>query len=216
VARLPNIQAFVIPNGVEVPVAAYHESGHGTLRILYLGRLHPIKGIENLIGACEILALSDALAWSLTLAGSGKQEYVRTLQARLEKGPLIGRVHFVGQADPDAKRQLFAHSDLLVLPSHTENFGIVAAEALAHAVPVIASKGSPWQSLESVGCGLWVDNDPESLAEAIRRIAHFPLSEMGARGRAWMQRDFSWPSIAAQMLVCYRELIGSSGVNERE
>ena len=81
------------------------------------------------------------------------------------------------------------------------------AEALAHEVPVIASKGTPWEGLNTNGCGLWVDNDPQSLAAAIRKIRTMPLTEMGKSGREWMQRDFSWHSVSNQMLEVYRECL---------
>jgi len=68
---------------------------------------------------------------------------------------------------------------------------------------VIASKGTPWSRLEEMKCGLWVDNDPEALAGAIRSINSMPLQEMGLRGRKWMQNEFSWRSVAKQMLDLY-------------
>src|SRR5207249_1017724 len=94
----------------------------------------------------------------------------------------------------------------LVVPSHTENFGNVVAEGLAHAVPVIVSTGTPWRRLEEVGCGLWVNNDPESLAKAIEQMGRMPLREMGNRGHDWMQREFSWDKRTREMLTCYEAL----------
>jgi glycosyltransferase involved in cell wall biosynthesis len=94
-----------------------------------------------------------------------------------------------------------------LVPSYKENFGIVVAESLAHGIPVIASRGTPWGGLEQKGCGLWVENDPETLASAIRRISTMPMRTMGLRGREWMRRDFSWRSVANQMLDLYRESV---------
>ena len=89
------------------------------------------------------------------------------------------------------------------MPSYTENFAIVVAEALAHGVPVIASTGTPWSRLGQMKCGLWVDNDPETLADAIRSISTMPLRDMGLIGREWMQSEFSWRSVAEQTLDLY-------------
>jgi glycosyltransferase involved in cell wall biosynthesis len=111
----------------------------------------------------------------------------------------------LGPVLSEAKKRLFECSDIALVPSYTENFAIVAAEALAHAVPVIASKGTPWSRLEEMRCGLWVDNDPESLADAIRSISTMPLQDMGQRGREWMQKEFSWRSVTNQMLALYHE-----------
>jgi glycosyltransferase involved in cell wall biosynthesis len=65
------------------------------------------------------------------------------------------------------------------------------AEALAHSLPLIAGKGTPWSGLEERGAGLWVENDAQSLARAIEKVAALPLPEMGARGRAWVKEAFS-------------------------
>jgi glycosyltransferase involved in cell wall biosynthesis len=83
---------------------------------------------------------------------------------------------------------------------------MVVAEALAHGVPVIASRRSPWMRVEEVGCGLWVDNGQESLASAIRKMSGMPLVEMGRLGRRWMEAEFSWDRRADEMIGLYRRL----------
>jgi glycosyltransferase involved in cell wall biosynthesis len=90
------------------------------------------------------------------------------------------------------------------VPSFTENFGMVIAEALAHAVPVIASQGTPWAEIEARDSGLWVNNSPESLVEAIYCINNKMLPERGARGRAWMKDEFNWNAIAERMFTIYK------------
>ena len=114
---------------------------------------------------------------------------------------------FLGKVFGEAKEDLFANSDVALAPSHVENFAMAIAEPLAHEVPVIASRGTPWEGLQTNGCGLWVDNDPQSLAAAIREIRTMPLGEMGRRGRRWMEREFSWHSVSNQMLAVYRECL---------
>jgi glycosyltransferase involved in cell wall biosynthesis len=84
----------------------------------------------------------------------------------------------------------------------------VVAEALARGVPVIASRGTPWQRLVEMGCGLWVDNSSAELSKALDEAACLPLHEMGKRGREWMGREYSWQTIAEQMVEQYRSLIG--------
>jgi glycosyltransferase involved in cell wall biosynthesis len=108
--------------------------------------------------------------------------------------------------DGGSKRDAFLHADVCVVPSFTENFGMVAAEALAHGVPVIASRGTPWADLEKHGCGLWVDNTPAILARSIMEIRSENLYEMGKRGRVWMQQDLTWGSVAAEMFDLYQDL----------
>lgn len=206
--RFPRLRAVVIPNGVEVPQNLRRSASNGKLRLLYLGRLHPIKGIETLLEACGIVGgLSPD--WHLYIAGTGSPSYIDFLKSKVKELGLSEQVEFVGEVFEEKKESLFAQSDVALVPSHIENFGIVVAESLAHAVPVIASKGTPWIGLETNRCGLWVDNDPESLATAIRKIRTLPLQEMGQRGREWMEKDFSWESLSGEMLALYRECVRS-------
>lgn len=207
-ARLPGVRTVVVRNGVEVPLEALRTNSDGTLRITYLGRLHPIKGIENLLDACKLMA-EDREPWHLKIAGSGEGDYPNILTSRVSVLKLQERVQFLGEVSGDAKEELFANSDVVVAPSYVENFGMVVAEALAHEVPVIAGRGTPWQGLQTKACGLWVENAPQSLAAAIRQMRTMPLRELGRRGRCWMQRDFSWNSVSQQMLAVYKNCLES-------
>jgi len=210
-SRMGNIDIAVIPNGVLQPKTVAHTSRQADLRLLYVGRLHARKGIEELLQACRILTDRHSTAWTLTIAGSGDEAYVRTLKALAASLSLAGRVRFAGMVVGREKEKLFEDTDILVHPSYSENFGLVIAEALAHGIPVIAGTGTPWSTLEANGCGLWVENSPASLAGAITRLERMPLTEWGQRGRAWMARDFEWQTIAAKMLALYSRLTADSG-----
>jgi len=205
--RFPRLRTRVIPNGVDAPDHLDRTERNGDLRLLFIGRLDPIKGIEGLLQACSRLSADSEFAWSLTIAGWGAPPYVAHIKEQITALGLDRRVHLVGGVLGEAKKKLFENSDVAIVPSHVESFGIVVAEALAHGVPVIASKRTPWSGLERKECGLWVDNDPETLARAIRTISTMPLREMGLRGREWMQQEFSWRSVASQMLDLYRESV---------
>ena len=210
-ARLPSFRSTVIPNGVELPPLRDRPRRSGPLRLLFVGRLHPIKGLENLIDACGLLRDADAPDWTLTLAGSGETEYVNALKERATRVGIAPRIRFLGDVRQDAKEQAFAEADVVVLPSYRENFGMAVAEGLARGLPVIASRGTPWARLESEDCGLWVENTPGALAAAVRKAARLPLGELGSRGRAWMEHEFGWSSIAARMAALYSELFTGRG-----
>jgi glycosyltransferase involved in cell wall biosynthesis len=203
--RFPEIQTVTIANGVEVPELKTQVSNNGTLRLIYLGRLHPKKGIENLLAACALLKKS-ALRWSLAIAGAGETDYLKRIRGRIQELALSDYVKIIGGIGDDVT-QVFARADVLVLPSFTENFGMVVVEALAHGVPVIASRKTPWARLEEMGCGLWVENSPASLASAIHQIAHMSLREMGQNGREWMEAEFRWESVAGRMRQVYSGLL---------
>jgi glycosyltransferase involved in cell wall biosynthesis len=206
VAKFPRARAVLVPNGVELPPRRERRNGCGRLRLLFLGRIDPKKGIENLLAACRRLN-NLGQPWSLAIAGSGDPAYTASLQQNARDLGLREQVSFVGEVRGQAKDDLFAASDLAVFPSHTENFAMVVAEALAHGIPVIASKGTPWSGVEAHGCGLWVENDPATLAAAIARIRCMPLGEMGERGRRWMEEEFAWETVAREMLRLYGKLL---------
>ena len=118
---------------------------------------------------------------------------------------------FVGEINGPAKYEFLAGGDIYVLPSDTENFGVTVAEALVSGTPVIASQGTPWQGLERERCGRWVPIGVEPLAAALKEMMAMSDEEraaMGARGREWIQRDFSWENIGLQMKLAYEWLLG--------
>ena len=204
--KFPGTSAAVIPNGVEIPPRIEHHNGSGRLRLLFLGRIDRKKGIENLLAACQRLGNTDR-PWSLAIAGSGDAAYTAGLEEDARHFGVYEQVRFVGEVRGQAKADLFAESDLAVFPSYTENFAMVVAEALAHGVPVIASKGTPWSGVETHGCGLWIENDPATLAAAIERMSRMALREMGERGRRWMEQEFAWETVAREMLQLYGKLL---------
>jgi len=208
-ASFPGIELAVVPPGIDLPDKIMFASSDGTLRLLYLGRLHPKKGIENLLIACKLLKDNLDLTWSLIIAGSGEPSYTEILRAKVETLGLAGQVTMIGFVIDRAKRSLFEHADIIIVPSYTENFGIVVTEALAHGIPVIASKGTPWRRLEEMKCGLWITNDPETLAKSIEQMSRLPLREMGERGRLWTQMEFAWGVRAHQMLQIYERVLSS-------
>lgn len=197
--RLGHIDTALIPNSVPIPDVIAQRPADGQLRLLYLGRLHPKKGLELLISAMKELPSNTRL----DIYGAGDPAYVATLKT------LIGSDSCIvlrGHADRGRKALAFAKADIFVLPSHSENFGIAVAEALAHGVPVVTTTGTPWARLDSMGCGRCITLGRDDLAAAIRNMAKAELPVMGARGRAWMQRDFSPDAMTAAFAALYRSM----------
>jgi glycosyltransferase involved in cell wall biosynthesis len=204
-ARMPNAATVVIPNGTDIPesLPARQWRPGAMLRLLYLGRLHPSKGIENLLQA---LSQIDDDAVTLDVYGAGESRYARSLVSMADQLGLKQRVRFRGRVEAEEKTKAFLGADICVLPSYSENFGMVVAEALAHGLPVIASQCTPWGEIEDHACGLCVDNSPETLAKAIRRMRECDLGAMGSRGRQWMKVAFSWDDVAKRMNDLYRSM----------
>jgi len=206
--RVACAYAEVVPNGVEIPdvLPAREWQPGGRLRLLYIGRLDPKKGIENLVDAMMMVDGNTVL----DICGTGSDAYVTTLKQRLQDSGMGDRVRFRGHVEGTAKSEAFQNADLCIVPSYTENFAMVVVEALAHAVPVIASTGTPWQELVKQDCGVWVSNEPATLAATIRDMRRRDLESMGSRGRHWMQQQFTWGSVARRMEMLYRGLVDGS------
>lgn len=154
--------------------------------LLFMGRLHPIKGIERLL---EALAGSDVFMespYSLQIAGPNTDKtYTRQLREQIIRLRLSEKVVFIGNVQDEGKEKIYANAHLLILPSHAENFGNVVIESLAQGTPVIASTNTPWQVLETKQTGRWVPNDAESLRKAIDMFLTMKADQYaGYRARA--------------------------------
>jgi glycosyltransferase involved in cell wall biosynthesis len=206
-AKFPAIRTVIVPNGVAVPATIHRTEPSSRLRIAYLGRLHPIKGVELLIAACSQLG---EVPWALTIAGYGEAPYLEQLRRLCRTTGISESVTFAGFIDGAEERAaLFANTDLFVLPSYSENFGLVVAEALAHGVPVVTTTRTPWNTVDQMKCGVCVEPTVEDLARGIRRAAAQPLREMGDRGREWMRSAFQWQAISAELIQTYAALAKS-------
>ena len=199
----------IIPNGTEIPEEGATRERGAKRRVLFLGRLHPTKGVDLLLKAWRALG-ERRQGWELVIAGPLKTEYSVSLK-KLAVDLGVESVSFAGEVTGEGKGALYRSADLFVLPSHSENFGIAVAEALAHGVPAIVTKGAPWPGLEREGCGWWIEQGVESLAATMREAmakGREELGAMGARGREWMRRDYSWDRGGGMMLGFYMWLLG--------
>lgn len=199
----------VIPNGIDIPEC---DEVSGARTVLYLGRLHPKKGIDQLITAWARIADRNP-AWRLRIVGPSEVGCRAALERHV-KNLGAPRVAFDGPLFGNDRLAAYQQSGLFVLPTLNENFGMVVAEALAAGIPVISTKGAPWQGLEIERCGWWVEQGPDAMASAIDAALALPDVEraaMGVRGRAWMARDFGWDNIAVSMAEVYAWCLGSGG-----
>lgn len=202
----------IVPIGMDIPrgKCSVDKNDRSRLhRIVFFGRIHRVKAIDNLVRAWGALH-QDLPNWELVIAGPdrGAKQKLDDIIAELN----IPRVRFTGELNGQAKYDFLSDADIYVLPSHTENFGVTVAEALASGVPVVASQGTPWEGLESEGCGRWIPVGVEPLIEALRNLASFSDEqryEMGQRGIDWIRRDFSWEGIGAKMKAAYEWLLGA-------
>lgn len=200
----------IIPNGIDVhPNGKAPAAGRGARTILSLGRVHPKKGLDILLRAWSRLE-SARPDWRLRIVGPAENGHDKTLKA-LARELGLSRVTIEGPLYGDSKYAAFEIADLFVLPTLNDNFAVTVAEALAAGIPVIASRGAPWQGLVEHGCGWWTDAGVDVLAAALADATAQPpatLAAMGERGRVWMARDFSWRRTGRDMMQVYEWLTG--------
>ncbi|MBN1656737.1 MAG: glycosyltransferase [Deltaproteobacteria bacterium] len=198
----------VIPNGVDIDSEIGDYERPSRRQLLFLGRIHPIKGIDILLEAWRDLQ-DEAPDWELRIVGPDYEGYLshfKDIAFRLG----VKRVSFEGPVFGNDKTRVFRQADLYVLPTYTENFGITVAESLAHGVPVIVTRGAPWKDIESNGCGWWIEIGKTPLIECLRkafRLSAEELKSRGNRGRQWMERDFGWPRVGRMMKETYTWLL---------
>lgn len=200
--------AAVVPNGVPLPELRRPTGSPGEKnRALFLSRLHPKKGLPMLL---EAWARVQPEGWMLELVGPSEKGHRDELEGRVRQLELSDSVQFAGPVSDEEKWNVYRQADLFLLPTHSENFGIVVAEALAAGVPVLTTTGAPWEELETRNCGWWVDPDTESIAAALDKATALDDEqriEMGRRGRALVEERYTWEGVAAQMIAAYRWLL---------
>lgn len=203
-----NDRIEIIPNGIEVDKIALKKDWERKKRILFLSRIHVKKGIEFLMEAVALL--KDQLeGYVIEIAGEGEKEYIAQLKQKAKELQIESLVQFCGGVYGDSKWELFRHADVFVLPTHSENFGIVVAEALACGTPVITTKGTPWQELETDCCGWWTEIGTEALIAALRKflaLSDEEIERMGRNGRKLVEDKYSSRKMAEEMVRMYNEL----------
>lgn len=201
----------MIPNGIDLenyPLKSFSEEKSKT--ILFLSRIHPKKGIELLIDAWEKLEAETKKSWQIKIAGNGEQIYIDKLEALIRNKGLQNSIQIIGSQFGDDKINCYHNADLFVLPTYSENFGIVVAESLACGTPVITTKGAPWEELETQQAGWWIDRNVETLKKALQISMQLSSQErykMGLNGRKLIEDQYSITSVANKMIHLYQWLL---------
>jgi glycosyltransferase involved in cell wall biosynthesis len=214
-AEVENLRALdltqpvaVIPNGVDLPETLPDTPAPDEKRALFLSRIHPKKGLPMLLDAW---AEVQPNGWTLELVGPSENDHRAELEAQAATLGLDSTVVFSGPVDDVDKWHKYAAADLFVLPTHSENFGIVVAEALAAEVPVLTTTGAPWQELEAHDCGWWVAPEPDAIRDALATATgqdEKTLATMGQRGRTLVESTYTWQAVGRKMRQAYEWLLG--------
>lgn len=193
----------VIPNPIEIKEYTIKKKDN-IFRLGYLGRLSPRKNVESLIYAFNELK-DFSKDTELLIIGGGDDKYERFLKNEVKRLGL-NNVRFTGFLSGTEKDEAIASVSVLAMPSEFENLGNVILEGLIRGIPCIATKGSPWEELETYKCGWWVDFNQNAITEAVKeamRTSVETLNEMGKRGRQLMENNYSIDAIAYKMKGLY-------------
>jgi len=199
----------IIPNGIDFPPLhlTQGKDPRAVKYALFLSRIHPIKGLLNLV---EAWARVQPEGWKVIIAGPDECGHKREVQQKIYELGLEAFFEFVDSVEGEQKNQLYRDASLFVLPTHSENFGIVVAEALAAGTPVITTKGTPWEGLVTHNCGWWIDIGVDPLAEAIRQatsLSSDTLIAMGRHGQEYIGSEFNWNEVGRKMVSFYDWII---------
>lgn len=203
----------VIRNGVSLPdVMPDRPKPNGHRRVLFLSRIHPKKGLLNLVRAWHDVAPGGE--WKLVLAGPDEGDHRSEVELLAKQLGVFHQLEFTGSVTDEEKWRLYRSADLFVLPSFSENFGIAIAEALTAGLPVVATTTTPWQDLRIHNIGWWVEPTAQGIGQALREAlsqTDAERSEMSRRALEWSQDRFTWPTVGRQMLAFYRWLLEKGG-----
>ncbi len=212
--RKLGFRQFVLqyPNGVNFPKELPERGNQANRQMIFLSRMHKKKGVLDLVEAwnnvrpqgwrCELV---------YTLNGAEEESYEELVKNRVSELGLTDSFIFTGKLMDEDKWIAYRRSDCFVLPTYTENFGIVVAEALYAGLPVITTKGAPWSDLIDRNCGWWIEvGNVSALSYAINTATKSTkevLNEMGARGHDLVVEKYHWRKIAEGVRSSYESLL---------
>jgi glycosyltransferase involved in cell wall biosynthesis len=211
------LPGFVVPNALDLadfpePSAEADDladGSNGEESVLFLSRIHPKKGLDLLVPAfAQVVANRPGV--NLHVAGPDENGYLAQVQAWVASFDLKDRVTYPGMLLGREKIRAFQQSDLFVLPSYSENFGIAVIEAMACGKPVvITDRVNICRDVEQAGAGLVTRCDSNEIAQAILTLLADPARarEMGRRGRKLVEEKFTWERAAARMLRMYHRIL---------
>ncbi len=207
----------VIPNGVVLPdLAAVPQNRGGPKKLLFLGRIHPKKGLKELLQAWA-MRQRDAEGnddWQLIIAGWDDGGHDAGLKALAGELKIEASVDFAGPVYGDEKDRLLRSVDAFILPSFSEGLPMSVLEAWSYGLPVIKTDFCNLPEGFENGAAFRIEPDADNIMQGLKQFFAFSDAErnvMGSNGRALVENRFSWMRIAEQMQSVYAWCIDPSG-----
>lgn len=203
-----------VTNGIDLEMYAelpakmsYKDYRDDRFIFLFMSRTDKEKGLDILIEAyrrfCNQNPIKDHL---LLIVGPDHQGYLKRFNLNYSQENIL----YIDGVYGEDKIKLIRRSDIVVLPSYSENFGNIVAEALVCERPVITTTGTPWKEIEDVGCGWYIQPDINHLYDAMIKacsVSATELEKMGMKGRSYITNKFSWEAKAKELYVYLEKLI---------
>ncbi len=209
-----NAPIAIIPNGIDVSeykCRSVEFKPSVKTQIVFLSRIHQKKGIEFLINAWEHLKAKYP-EWNVVIAGNGDDSYINELRNLIISKGLQNCVEIIPPVFGEAKHKLYCESSLFVLPTYSENFGMVIAEAMSCGVPCITTNGTPWQELNENHLGWCIDLSLENVVVAISEaidLGQDTLFDMGQRCSKHIQDTYQYAQVAAKNKAVYEWIVNN-------
>ena len=212
----------VIPNGIEVRannaadrVPPWAADMVGSRKVLlYLGRLHPKKGLSILLRGWKEASKREK-GWVLVIAGWDQGGHRGELEQLVRELKITDSVQFAGPLFGEERETAYQNANAFILPSLSEGQPLVVLEAWSHGRAVLMTPECNLPEGFEKGAAVRMNATVEGAAEGLRRLFALDgpaLQEMGRRGRDLVIANFSWPQIASQMFAVYNWLLGRSAV----
>ena len=206
----------VIPNGVDLPAASHAEPSAAEpgrrKTLLFLGRIHPKKGLAELIEAWAALgreAPRVAAEWRLVIAGWDDGGHLAGLRERAKRLPQELAIEFPGPLLGDDKDAALRSADAFVLPSFSEGLPMSVLEAWAYGLPTFITEACNLPEGYTRRAAIRIGTEPRKLArELAAGLVRPDLGAMGRRAEALARERFSWPEVAARHCLAYRWMMG--------
>lgn len=208
-----NNPVAIIPNGITLPQCPRYERNHKKKILLFIGRIHPKKGIRELLLGLALLKQQPSLFhnWEVHIAGWDQHGHINELKQIVETHNLTNEVKFVGSLYGEEKEKALCRANAFILPSFSEGLPMSVLEAWAYELPVVMTEFCNIPEGFERNCAIKIETTPSDICEkliALFQMSETELAEMGKRGQDLVSQCFTWEVVAKQTIDLYKYLLG--------
>ena len=206
----------IIPNGINIsnyPMKMWDKNPQKKRTLSFLSRIHPKKGIELLLEAWSKMPSEILKSWNVRIAGEGELRYVNHVRKLLSTKYAKFDIEMVGPKYGKEKIDFLHQTDVFILPTYSENFGVAIAEAMACGIPVITTKGAPWKILEERNIGWYTETNVDALVKTLVSALSIELSLLenkGKQSRKIIEENYTMEAVANNYKLLYEWIAGGT------